>query len=249
MAPTQDALYAELDLDLSWSEQRPPGARADEARPPPAPVPRQVHPAARRGAARPLRGARRARARPVLGLGDDARAVARERLRRGRGGRGGVQLPARARQDGAVRPVRARARAARRAARARASPEPPNAYVRRWFAPQAVDGAARLPLGRRRLRARGRAAGRPRAGGPLGAPDDALRPRLPARAAVGPYWCHKHRRECRPVERRAPLPRALRERHAAPDQGVRAGTARGFAAEVVHGDARELELPGRSTPS
>ena len=79
-------------------------ARAHEARASPPPVPREVRPAARRGAARSLREARWPRARPVRRLGDDARAVPRVRVRRRRCRRRGVQLPAHAREDGRVRP-------------------------------------------------------------------------------------------------------------------------------------------------
>ena len=86
---------------------RPPRAGAHEARPPAAPVPRQVHPAAGRGPARAPRPAR-PRARSVCRLGDDARAGAGVGLRRLRRGRRGLQLPADAREDGRVQPVRAR---------------------------------------------------------------------------------------------------------------------------------------------
>ena len=53
VAPTQAALYDELagDLHLSWSEAELP-ERERTARAPPPSVPRQVRPAARRGAAR-----------------------------------------------------------------------------------------------------------------------------------------------------------------------------------------------------
>ena len=67
-------------------------------------------------------------------------------------------------------------------------------------------------------------------------------PRTPQRA---PYWCHKHRRECRPVEearrflRRYALDTLARVREFS---RVR---ARGRRAEVLHGDARELDFDGR----
>jgi hypothetical protein len=67
-------------------------------------------------------------------------------------------------------------------------------------------------------------------------------PRAPQRS---PYWCHKHRRECRPVEearrflRRYSLDTLARVREFA---RVR---VRGKAAEVLHGDARELDFGGR----
>jgi len=67
-------------------------------------------------------------------------------------------------------------------------------------------------------------------------------PRAPQRS---PYWCHKHRRECRPVEearrflRRYALDTLTRVREFS---RVR---ARGRRAEVLHGDARELDFDGR----
>jgi hypothetical protein len=66
---------------------------------------------------------------------------------------------------------------------------------------------------------------------------------LPRRPQHGPYWCHKHRRECRPVEhaghflRRYTLDTLARLKEFARVRG--AGRA-----EVLHGDARRLELPG-----
>jgi hypothetical protein len=64
-------------------------------------------------------------------------------------------------------------------------------------------------------------------------------PRAPQKS---PYWCHKHRRECRPVEearrflRRYALDTLARVREFA---RVR---ARGREAAVLHGDARELDF-------
>jgi hypothetical protein len=116
-------------------------------------------------------------------------------------------------------------------------------YVRRWFAP-----AAREQL----LRFRSLAAGYEHA--------DVLRIVL-ARAArsarrtthfdldfprepqTAPYWCFKHRRECRPVERadhflrRYTLDTLARLKEFGRVRGRR-------QAVVLHGDARELELPG-----
>ena len=93
---------------------RASGARAHEARPPAASVPRKVRPAARRSAPWTLRACRWARARSLRGLRDDARAGARVRLRRGRYRHRRVQLPAHAGEDRALRPLRAREGAARR---------------------------------------------------------------------------------------------------------------------------------------
>ena len=118
----------------------------------------------------------------------------------------------------------------------------PSAFVRRWYAPQ----AARELLGFRKLVEEYEHA-------------DVLRVVL-ARAArsarrtthfdldfprepqLEPYWCHKHRRECRPVEtasqflRRYTLDTLTRMKQFA---HVR---ARGHAATVIHGDVREETL-------
>ena len=93
-----------------------PRARADEARPPAPPVPRQVHPAARRGAPRPLRPRGRSRARPVRRLG----TTLVQALESGYDATGvdiaAFNCAADAREDERVQPVHARARAARRRA-------------------------------------------------------------------------------------------------------------------------------------
>ena len=137
MAPTQEALYDEIDLELSWSSASCPSTSA-RARPPPPPVPRQVHPAARRGPARALRPARRPRARPVRGVRHHARAGARERPRRDRGHRR-VQRAPDARQDHAVQPRCSSVTSARR---------PPDSASSTWGgsparAPTCVGGMRR----------------------------------------------------------------------------------------------------------
>ena len=120
MARTQEQLYAGPRPRPVLVRARPARARADEARPPPPSVSRQVRPAARRGALPPPRAGARAGARPVRRLGDDARPGARERPRLGRCRHRGVQLPADGREDRRAQPVRARARSARRARAIRA---------------------------------------------------------------------------------------------------------------------------------
>jgi hypothetical protein len=66
---------------------------------------------------------------------------------------------------------------------------------------------------------------------------------FPRRPQNGPYWCHKHRRECRPVERaehflrRYTLDTLARLKEFSRVRGQ-------AAAEVFHADARELELEG-----
>src|SRR5207248_10598588 len=67
---------------------------------------------------------------------------------------------------------------------------------------------------------------------------------FPRRPQLDPYWCHKHRRECRPVERaghflrRYTLDTLARLKEFSHLRGRR-------EAEILHGDARELELAGR----
>jgi hypothetical protein len=68
---------------------------------------------------------------------------------------------------------------------------------------------------------------------------------FPREPRLGPYWCYKHRRECRPVEtarqflRRYALDTVARvkEFHRVRD--------REREATILHGDARTLRLPGR----
>jgi hypothetical protein len=125
-----------------------------------------------------------------------------------------------------------------------ASDERPSVFVRDWYAPQA---AAEL------LHFRSLIAGR--------ASEDVLRvvlaraarsarltthfdldfPREPQRE---PYWCHKHRRTCRPVgEARKFLSRYLADTLARIRTFADVRDPR-RAALVLHGDARELELGG-----
>ncbi|HUH14989.1 MAG TPA: DNA methyltransferase [Gaiellaceae bacterium] len=130
------------------------------------------------------------------------------------------------------------------AAQLGAAAERPEGFVREWFAPQAATEL---------LHFRSLIAGRPS--------HDVLRVVL-ARAArsarltthfdldfprapqQGEYWCHKHRRTCRPVETankflsRYLADTAARIRAFADVRDPRR------AAVVLHGDARELELGG-----
>jgi len=66
-------------------------------------------------------------------------------------------------------------------------------------------------------------------------------PRAPQRA---PYWCHKHKRECRPVERASHFIRRYALDTLARIKAFARVRSRAHAARVVHGDARELELRG-----
>ena len=67
---------------------------------------------------------------------------------------------------------------------------------------------------------------------------------FPRRPQIGEYWCYKHRRTCRPVERAEHF---LRRYALDTLERIRAFSrvrARGPGATVVHGDARELDLGG-----
>jgi hypothetical protein len=67
---------------------------------------------------------------------------------------------------------------------------------------------------------------------------------FPRRPQREPYWCHKHKRACRPVaEANRFLSRYLLDTIARIKEFARV-RAPGRTAEILHGDARELELPG-----
>ena len=141
MAPSQDALYGEIDLELSWSERELPQRERT----------RHVHglhpylgkfvpSSSRRSSTATSAGS--ARARSLRRVGNDARPGARERPRRDRRRHRRVQLPAHARQDAALQPLLARsatcATAAIRRCRARRRRGAGEAFLRTWYAPQAA---------------------------------------------------------------------------------------------------------------
>src|SRR3954464_10182200 len=120
--------------------------------------------------------------------------------------------------------------------------ERPSAYTRRWFAPQ----AARELLGFRALLAEYEHA-------------DVLRVVLtraarsarrtshfdldfPRNPKVEPYWCYKHRRECRPVDTAAQFLRRYALDTLARLEEFARVRAPGRAATVLHGDVQELSL-------
>jgi DNA methylase len=117
-------------------------------------------------------------------------------------------------------------------------------YLRRWYAPRATAEllafrdlipeyrhaeVLRVVLSRAARSAR------------RAAHFDLEAPKEPQR---GEYWCHKHRRECRPVESAAAfLRRYTLDTLARIEEFARVREAERDAA-VLHGDARELELGG-----
>src|SRR5436305_2709207 len=121
--------------------------------------------------------------------------------------------------------------------------EAPSEYVARWYAPQAaaellafrsiLDDYEHADVLRVILARAARSARRT-------THFDLDFPREPQ---FEPYWCFKHRRECRPVERadhflrRYALDTVARLKEFGRLRGRR-------SADVLHGDARELQLPG-----
>jgi hypothetical protein len=129
-------------------------------------------------------------------------------------------------------------------ARLERSRERPAGYLRRWYAPQAardllgfralVDDyehadVLRIVLARAARSAR------------LTTHFDLDFPRAPQR---GPYWCHKHKRECRPVERADHFLRRYALDTLARIRAFARVRAKWREAEMIHGDARTIALGG-----
>jgi hypothetical protein len=117
-------------------------------------------------------------------------------------------------------------------------------YVRTWFAPQAVrellgflalvDDHEHAEVLRVVLARAARSARRT-------AHFDLDFPREPR---LGEYWCHKHKRICRPTEAAAPFLRRYLLDTLARIKAFGRVRARSRAANVLHGDARELDFGG-----
>ena len=122
--------------------------------------------------------------------------------------------------------------------------ERPSPYVRRWFAPQAaadllgfrslVDSYQHADVMRVVLARAARSARRT-------THFDLDFPRAPQN---GPYWCHKHKRECRPVDRAAHFLRRYALDTAERVKSFARVRGRRRSARVLHGDARTLDLAG-----
>jgi DNA modification methylase len=121
----------------------------------------------------------------------------------------------------------------------------PSRYVREWFAPPAarellafrelIDEYEHREVLRVILARAARSARRT-------THFDLDWPRTPQRT---PYWCHKHKRECRPVERATPFLRRYTLDTLERIKAFAKVRARNSEAQVVHGDAREVE-PART---
>ena len=68
---------------------------------------------------------------------------------------------------------------------------------------------------------------------------------FPRTPQTDPYWCHKHKRICRPVERAEHFLRRYAIDTLARIKEFSRVRARGREAEVLHGDAREVRYGGR----
>ena len=68
---------------------------------------------------------------------------------------------------------------------------------------------------------------------------------FPRAPQLEPYWCHKHKRICRPVERAEHFLRRYTLDTLARIKEFARVRARGREAEVLHGDAREMGYGGR----
>src|SRR5581483_328812 len=120
---------------------------------------------------------------------------------------------------------------------------PGQGYIGRWFAPQAarellafrslIDDYEHADVLRVVLARAARSARRT-------THFDLDFPRVPQ---TEPYWCHKHRRECRPVERAEHFIRRYALDTLGRIKQFARVRARGRSAEVLHGDAREVDLP------
>ncbi|HEU5277780.1 MAG TPA: DNA methyltransferase [Gaiellaceae bacterium] len=246
MAPTQDALYAEIDLALSWSERDlPERERTKHVH--------RLHPYLGKFIPQLVEVLLARYFRPgqhVLDPFAGSGTTLVQGLESGLDGTG-VDVAA---FNCLLMDVKTQTynpfvlEQELRAAHARVgetSGERPSAYVRRWYAPQAarellgfrslIDEFEHADVLRVVLARAARSARRT-------THFDLEFPQAPQRE---PYWCHKHRRECRPVEtasqflRRYTLDTLARLKEFARVRG------RGRRATVIHGDMREHELAQR----
>ena len=251
MAPTQEALYAGLDLDLSWSEQElPERVRTKHVH--------RLHPYLGKFIPQ-LVEALLGRYVPAGGrvldpfAGSGTTLV--QSLESGHDAVGGdiaafncLLMRVKTARYNEFTLEKELRDACARLERTRPGDSPCIAivpgYARKWFAPRAaaellcwraiVDDYEHADVLRVVLARAARSAR-------LTAHFDLDFPRAPQR---DPYWCHKHKRECRPIDRaehflrRYALDTLRRIKEFARVRG------RGREATVLHGDARELEWGG-----
>jgi hypothetical protein len=117
-------------------------------------------------------------------------------------------------------------------------------YAAEWFAPQAVDELLRfrsLVDGYEHAEVLRVVLARAARSARLTPHFDLDFPRAPQREE---YWCHKHRRVCRPVERAAHFVRRYGLDTVKRIKDFSRVRVRGREAEVLHGDSRELAFGG-----
>jgi hypothetical protein len=118
-------------------------------------------------------------------------------------------------------------------------------YLGRWYAPEAL----RELLAFRELAVRGEHADVLRIVLARAARSARLTPHFdldfPRAPQTAPYWCHKHRRECRPVAEAARFVRRYSLDTLARIKTFARVRGRGRGADVVHGDARSLDFGRR----
>ena len=68
---------------------------------------------------------------------------------------------------------------------------------------------------------------------------------FPRAPQLEPYWCHKHKRFCRPIDRAEHFLRRYALDTLRRIKEFSRVRARGRGAVVIHGDSQEVELPGR----
>jgi DNA methylase len=120
----------------------------------------------------------------------------------------------------------------------------PSAYLRRWYAPQAarellgfraiVDDYEHADVLRVVLTRAARSARR----------TTHFDLEFPQEPQLRPYWCYKHRRECRPVETAAQFLRRYTLDTLARLKEFARVRSRGCEATVIHADVRAEPLPG-----
>jgi hypothetical protein len=248
MAPTQDALYGEIDLELSWSERDLPERERTKHVHRLHPylgkfIPQLVEsllaryvPAGGR-VLDPFAGSGTTLVQ-ALESGRDATgadvAAFNVLLMRVKTAQYNLFTLERELRDAATRLARGEVDAAGQ----------PSAYMRRWYSPQAAADllgfrsviadyehadVLRVVLARAARSAR------------RTTHFDLDFPRAPQR---GPYWCHKHKRECTPVERAEHFLRRYSLDTIARVKAFARVRASGRSATALHGDARQLDLGG-----
>jgi hypothetical protein len=245
MAATQEQLYAGLDLDLSWSEQAlPERERTKHVH--------RLHPYLGKYVPQLVEALFRRHVRPggrVLDPFAGSGTTLVQALESGLDSTG-IDIAAfncllmgvKTAEHNPFVLERELREALARFERGEGQAEPATPYVAEWFAPQAREDLLRF----RSLAAEYEHAdvlrvvlARSARSARLTTHFDLDFPRTPQ---AGPYWCHKHKRECRPVERAEHfLRRYTLDTLARLKEFGRVRTRR--TATVLHGDAREI-APG-----